>query len=184
VRVQPERDSGLQGHYAGIMTRAAAFVIDIAVIVLAFAVAGQALDYFVAAVFDADFSLKSTSVVPDLLLYGWGFLYFVYPLALGGRTPGMAVLGLKVVRADGAELGTRHAVIRVLALPLSFLLLWFGIILIVLRRDRRALHDLIANSAVVYSWDARSARLRVLARQSTVDRPVGGQAELGSGTSG
>ena len=77
----------------------------------------------------------------------------------------MAVVGVRVVRADGSELSTRRAVVRVLALPLSFLLLCFGIVLIVLRGDRRALHDLIAGSAVVYAWDARAARLRFLARR-------------------
>jgi uncharacterized RDD family membrane protein YckC len=56
-------------------------------------------------------------------------------------------------------------VIRVLVLPLSFLLFCFGFILIVLRRDRRALHDLIADTAVVYAWDARAARLRFLLKR-------------------
>ena len=77
----------------------------------------------------------------------------------------MAAFGVRAVRADGGDLGAWHAVLRVLALPLSFLLLGFGFVLIVLRRDRRALHDLIAGSAVVYAWDARAARLRFLARR-------------------
>jgi uncharacterized RDD family membrane protein YckC len=29
---------------------------------------------------------------------------------------------------------------------------------------RRALHDVIAGTAVIYSWDARAARLRFLSR--------------------
>ena len=37
--------------------------------------------------------------------------------------------------------------------------LGLGFVLILLRRDRRALHDLIASTAVVYAWDARAARL-------------------------
>ena len=172
-----DRDAGLQGHYAGIMTRAAAFVIDIGIIVLSFAVAGQALDYLVTAVFDADFSLKTTSFVPDVALVVWAVVYFAYPVALGGRTLGMSILGLKVVRADGSHVNGRHATLRVIALPLSFLLLWFGILLIVLRRDRRALHDLIAGTAVVYSWDARSAKLRLLAKHQEVEDTPADQAE-------
>ncbi len=77
----------------------------------------------------------------------------------------MAVLGLRAVRADGGDLDGRHAVIRVLALPLSFLLFGLGFLLILLRRDRRALHDLIAATAVVYAWDARAARLRFLGKR-------------------
>ena len=64
----------------------------------------------------------------------------------------------------GSELSTGHAVVRVLALPLSFVFLGLGLLLIVLRADRRALHDLIAGSAVVYAWDAKAARVRFLAR--------------------
>ena len=77
----------------------------------------------------------------------------------------MALIGVRVVRADGSHLSTRRVVVRVLALPLSFLLFGLGLALIVLRGDRRALHDLIAGSAVVYAWDARAARLRFLARR-------------------
>jgi uncharacterized RDD family membrane protein YckC len=177
VRIQANRDTGLQGHYAGITTRAGAFVIDIAIVVLLFSVTGSAIDYLITALFDPDFSLKSTSVVPDLLLVLWALLYFSYPVAIGGRTLGMAILGLKVVRADGDDVDGWHALLRAIALPLSFLLLWFGILLIVLRRDRRALHDLIASTSVVYSWDARSARLRVLAKRNELEQAAVGQVE-------
>jgi hypothetical protein len=37
---------------------------------------------------------------------------------------------------------------------------------ILLGRDRRALHDVIAGTAVVYTWDARAARLGFLSRDS------------------
>ena len=43
-----------------------------------------------------------------------------------------------------------------LAFPLSFLLFGLGFLLILVQRERRALHDLIAGTAVVYDWDARA----------------------------
>ena len=52
-----------------------------------------------------------------------------------------------------------------LVTPLSFLVFFAGIWLILFRRDRRALHDVIAGTAVVYGWDACSARFRFLAKQ-------------------
>jgi uncharacterized RDD family membrane protein YckC len=76
----------------------------------------------------------------------------------------MAVLGVRVVQADGAPLEWRHAVVRVLALPLSIVFFGLGMLLILLRRDRRALHDLIARTAVVYSWHARPSRIKFLTR--------------------
>jgi uncharacterized RDD family membrane protein YckC len=96
----------------------------------------------------------------------WEFLYFAYSWGASGKTVGMALLGVRVVAADGTEAGPRRGVIRTLAFPLSFLLLGLGFTGIFLQRDRRALHDLIAGTAVVYTWDARTARLRFLHRDA------------------
>ena len=90
---------------------------------------------------------------------------------VSGRTFGMAVLGIRVIRVDGSDLGPRRAVVRALMFPLSFLLCGLGFFGILVQREHRALHDLIAGTAVIYAWDARAARLRFLARQ----------AELGAG---
>jgi hypothetical protein len=54
----------------------------------------------------------------------------------------------------------RRAIVRTLAFPLSFLVLGLGFLGILLGDQRRALHDVIAGTAVVYLWDARAARLR------------------------
>ena len=111
------------------------------------------------------------------LLIAWAIFFCAYPVAAGGRTFGMAVAGLRVVRPDGTPVGGRQAVVRVLALPLSFLTLGIGFLLILLRRDGRALQDLIGGTAVVYAWDARAARLRFLAR-SAADPVTDGQGAL------
>lgn len=155
---------GLEGHYAGIVTRFASFTLDLVVILVLFAIGGQVADYILRAL-DVDVGLADSQIVSGAVLLGWAFLYLAHPLAMSGRTFGMAVFGVRAVRADGSDLDTRHAVIRVLALPLSFLLLGLGFLLILLRRDRRALHDLIARTAVVYAWDARAARLRFLLKR-------------------
>ena len=52
--------------------------------------------------------------------------------------------------------------------PLSFLFFGLGFLGILVQREHRALHDLIAGTAVIYSWDARAARLRFLAREAEV----------------
>jgi len=154
-----------EGHYVGIVTRTASFAIDVLAIGLIFSLAGTVLEYLLTIVLGRDVTLADTPLQSSLAIAAWAFLYFAYPLAVSGRTFGMAVLGTRVVRADGRPLGTRHAVVRTLALPLSFLLAGFGFLLIVLRRDRCALHDLIADAAVVYAWDARAARVRFLTRE-------------------
>ena len=94
----------------------------------------------------------------------WAFTYFAYSWAASGRTAGMALFGVRVVTDDGTDLSGHRAVVRTLALPLSFLFLGLGFAGILLGDRRRALHDVIAGTAVTYSWDARAARLRFLSR--------------------
>lgn len=105
------------------------------------------------------------SPVAIAVFVAWAFAYFAYSWSADGRTPGMALLGLRVLRSSGARLSGWRAIARTLAFPLSFLVLGLGFALILVQRDRRALHDLIADTVVVYAWDARAARLRFLARR-------------------
>ena len=50
----------------------------------------------------------------------WEFIYFACSWAASGRTAGMALFGVRVVRDDGTGASARRAVVRTLALPLSF----------------------------------------------------------------
>ena len=53
----------------------------------------------------------------------------------------MAVFGIRVVRTDGAVLEPRHATIRALVFPFSFLFCGLGFLGILVQREHRALHD-------------------------------------------
>jgi uncharacterized RDD family membrane protein YckC len=162
-----ERDVGLQGGHAGIVTRFGGFVIDIVAIVGLFALAGAVIEWILTTLRGDRFALSDARTASTVLLISWAFFYCAYPLAIAGRTFGMAVVGVRAVRKDGGDLDGWHAVLRVLAFPFSFLLFGFGFLLILINRDRRALHDLAAGSAVVYAWNARAARLRFLAKSDT-----------------
>jgi hypothetical protein len=74
----------------------------------------------------------------------WEFFYFGYSWAASGRTFGMAVLGVRVVRADGEALHPWRGAARAAVFPLSFLLFGLGFLGILVQREHRALHDLIA----------------------------------------
>ena len=160
-----------QGHYAGSVSRFAAYAIDLAVSTGVFWLALAAISSGVHIVTGHDVSWNRSDTVVAVLFAAWQFVYFGYSWAVSGRTFGMAVLGVRVVRADGSSLEPRQGVIRALVFPLSFLLFGLGFLGILVQREHRALHDLIAGTAVVYAWDARAARLRFLA----------GQAGLGAG---
>ena len=78
----------------------------------------------------------------------------------------MVVLGIRVVRADGAHADPWRAVVRTLILPISVIFFFVSFPLILLQRAHQAPHDLAAGTAVVYAWDARAAKWRLLARAS------------------
>ena len=75
----------------------------------------------------------------------WSGFYLFLSWALAQRTPGMAVLGIRVTGDDGGALGTRAALVRVATFPLSFVL-GLGFVGVVIGRRRRALHDVCARA--------------------------------------
>jgi uncharacterized RDD family membrane protein YckC len=162
--VPPAARLGFQGHYAGAMSRLTAYLLDWGVATGLYVLAVAGVSFVASVIAGHSVSWNRTNIVVLIIYVGWLFLYFAYSWAASGKTLGMAFLGVKVVSADGADASARQAVIRTLALPLSFLIFGLGFALMLVQRDRRALHDVIAGTAVVYAWDARAARLRFLAR--------------------
>jgi uncharacterized RDD family membrane protein YckC len=156
---------GRQGHYAGAVSRLVAFGADVGASWGLFTLGAAALAFTVQLVTGTTVSLTSHQVLSLIAAVVWEFVYFAYQWYLSGKTIGMALLGIRVVKTDGSPVGARQAVIRTLAFPLSFLLLGLGFLGILTNRNRHALHDRLAGTAVVYSWDARAARLRWLAKQ-------------------
>ena len=167
VRLEPDRDISLQGHYAGIVTRLAAFGIDVLLAATLFTLGGNVVEYLLSSLLGKDVSLSHAPIASAIALATWLLVYFAYPIAVGGRTVGMAIVGLEVVTTDGRHVGAGRAVVRTMLLPLSLILLGIGIVMVLIDRRRRALHDLLAGTAVVYSWNARAARLRFLAKRGT-----------------
>jgi uncharacterized RDD family membrane protein YckC len=156
----------LQWRYAGLASRFAAYVVDACASTVVFMLALAAISFAVSVVTGKPVNWNKGETWVGIAYLAWLFLYFAYSWAASGRTFGMALLGVRVVQSDGTDAGTRRAVVRTAALPLSFLILGLGFTGILLGRRRRALHDVIAGTVVIYSWDARAARLRFLSRPS------------------
>ncbi len=142
----------LLGTYAGAVSRLVGYAIDIGIVTASFAIGASIVEWLVSTVFPVELDLGDTPVAAGIALTVWAFFYFTYARATTGRTIGKALIGTRVVRADGSDLRAGRAALRVLVMPLSFLLLGIGLLLILLRKDRRALHDLIADTAEVYYW--------------------------------
>jgi uncharacterized RDD family membrane protein YckC len=85
------------------------------------------------------------------------FVYYVVCLSLFGKTIGMMLLGLRVVRADGRKPGPARAAVRTLAYTISSILM-LGFLWIAIDNRRQAWHDKIAHTFVVYDWDEYRGR--------------------------
>lgn len=157
-REEDERTGAtVSGHYAGVASRAVAGMLDIGVVIALYTLGVAGLGVLTRVLFGLTLGRGGPWGVVALAL--WAFFYIFVGLVITGRTVGKALTGLRVVRSDGSAPSARVVVIRTVALPFSLLFFGIGFLLIPLRRDHRALHDLIAGTAVVYDWGDRQAAM-------------------------
>lgn len=147
--------------YAGAVSRLAAYVVDVVALSVLFTAATVVTAFLVSLVtgreLDVDLSQNVAAVGSAL----WWFAYFGASWAFAGRTIGMGVLGIKVAQPDGDRASVVRSIVRALVFPLSFAVCGLGFLGILFHPQRRALHDLIARTAVVYSAPSpRAARRR------------------------
>jgi uncharacterized RDD family membrane protein YckC len=161
MREQKGREAArldVSGHYAGAVSRAAAAALDIGIAIGAFTLGLAGIDLLSRVLIGR--SVVSQSGPIWIAAYAsWLFLYVFVGLAVAGRTPGKGIIGLRVVTTEGMTLPVRRAFWRTLAFPLSIILLGLGFVTIIFQREHRALHDMIAKTAVVYDWGDRAAEL-------------------------
>ena len=146
----PAAVNGTGSAYAGLVTRIVAFAAD-AAIINAVAI-GVGL---VCAVGLSLFHLPNDVEVVLVAIGGaaavaWAIGYFTFFWSTTGQTPGDRMLSIEVRRENGERLHARRAFVRVLALPLSVIPFGAGMVLILFDRRRRALHDLLVGTVVVY----------------------------------
>ena len=143
------------GQYAGPASRLAAYAVDILVSTILLAVLVVGFATVVDIVTGAKIRLQVPSNVGAPATGVWLFLYFFVSWATIGKTPGMLLFGVRVSRRDGGIIGPGRAALRALVFPLSFAG-GLGLVGIVLGREHRALHDVIAGTTVVYDWEVRA----------------------------
>ena len=79
-----------------------------------------------------------------------GLAYFPYFWARDGATPGMKMMGLRVVRDhDGGPISGGQAILRLVGYWISGAVLYLGYIWILIDKRRRGWHDLIAGTVVI-----------------------------------
>ncbi len=149
----------ISGYYAGPLSRLVAYLIDSFAVFSGAGLISAAIVGSINVVLAADFQWDWRAGVLGFLAFSiWFFLYFWVGVAISGRTPGMGVAGIKVVSADGSPVSPGHAALRALVLPISAVTV-VGLLGVVFDANQRALHDLVAKTAVVYDWGDRPAEL-------------------------
>ena len=171
TRLSTPETGNLRGQHAGFASRFIAFIFDCAISIGVFMLILSAASFAASVLTGSSIHWSRANTWVVVAFFAWEFFYYAYFWTASGKTPGMVLLGVQVIGQDGSSVGTRRGLVRTLAFPLSFILLGLGFLGILLRRDRRALHDVIADTAVVYCWDAREARLRSLAREGGDRQP-------------
>ena len=69
----------------------------------------------------------------------------------GGTTPGKKLLGIKIVDAKTKkDISNKQAITRSLGYIPSTLFFGLGFLMVLFRKDKRALHDLLADTIVIY----------------------------------
>lgn len=165
-----------QGHYAGALSRLLAYGADLLILTVVYAAGLALMEFAINAATPWNVDLKTAH---GLVLIGellWAAFYFGNSWVIFARSPGMTLLGLRIVQADGSPLDRHHGIIRLIAFPLGFLTLGLGFLGIIFGRTHQAIYDRIARTAVVYDWDAEAAKLRGLAARGAHRREAQVQA--------
>lgn len=149
--------------YAGLATRAVALVVDAATVTVTF--------WLVTGVVALVLSLFSTTELHATLaiagaIGSWAVFvagYFTISWAAFGQTFGMHLMRVRVIDARGQRPRLCRAYLRFVVFTLGAIPLFAGHLLVLLLPRRRALHDLVARTLVVYD----GAEPRALAEAET-----------------
>ncbi len=135
---------------AGLAVRLAASAIDLVIVGTVVVVAALAAHVILALLPDAVAQAESWGLAALALIVLTG--YFVYFWGIEGTTPGKRLMGLTLTRpgtlATRKPIGPARALLRLVGITAGNIF-FVDLIVAFLHRDRRALHDLIADSIVV-----------------------------------
>ena len=139
---------------AGFVSRASADGIDFVIVGLIFTLIlfGVALTKYL--VGNSPFELPRPALgISSTAQYLLFTAYLAWGWASTGRTPGKALLGLRVVTAHGDPLRPSRALARAaLCALLPIFLLW-----VLVSRKNAGVHDLLLKTTVIYDWRPRRA---------------------------
>jgi uncharacterized RDD family membrane protein YckC len=164
-------DPELRGHYAGFISRAIAFILDLLVMLTIQSVIvflARLILNFLGIPFVQEVAVQDNQAQvsrPVIVLITWivAFLssitffglYAAICWTLIDRTIGQAFLGLRVLRPTGDSISFWRAIKRAIGYLLAILPFFLGFFWILVDDRRQGWHDKLADTVVVYDWNAR-----------------------------
>jgi uncharacterized RDD family membrane protein YckC len=136
--------------YAGLATRAVGLAVDVALAqIIVFG--GGAVLALVASLVGGE--QEFGTIERFLAAIAWaavvGF-YFILFWSTTGQTPGMRLMGLRVLDPGGGHPGIPRSFVRLIGLALCIIPLFAGFLPVLVDDRRRGCHDMLAGTVVVY----------------------------------
>jgi len=148
----------LDGHAAGFVSRLFAVAMDIVVVAGVVAIGGWIavlVDNIIGQLgFTTRVSLGTIYVFCIPFIIG---LYFVMFWSLTGRTIGKWMMGLRVVALNGHPPTIWHSTVRAFGYAVSAIVFWLGFFWVIIDDNRKAWHDHMARTWVVYDYSRRQS---------------------------
>jgi len=152
--------------FAGVATRAAAFALDSAVVVLIYV----SLSAMVALISSMVGTLRPAWLVGVLLGSGFGLvagIYFVLFWSGAGQTPGMRLLRLRLRGPDGTPPSVGRALLRAIGTVIAIVPFFAGYLPVLFDARRRGVPDFLARTDVVYEDPRRELESEAWAAPAT-----------------
>lgn len=157
--------AGARVPYAGVVTRAIALAVDAALVQGILLAAGAAIALVASLVGGLHFDAVAKAVAAGtwvVVVTGWFVLFWT----TAGQTPGMQLLGLRLVGPDGRPPGLARSFIRVAGLAAAIAPAFAGFLPVLVDDRRRGLQDFVARTVVLYAGEDAPEALRAAAPSS------------------
>ena len=155
-RVVRRENAESETNQAGLATRVVAGAVDLSLLFAAYSLISGVVGSIVGGLFGRTPSTPALAVLIVLgVLVGGGVFAAFWSLA--GQTPGMRFLSIRIVHDGSSVMGLRRATRRIFGAILGLLPFGLGFFAILRDPQRRAWHDRMAGTQVIYDMAARKA---------------------------
>lgn len=171
-RIVRHHEPDSETNQAGLATRLVAFAIDFGLLFAVYSLASGVIASVVSFSFGSTLSLVGGTIV-GVIGYLLGGAVLVLFWSLGGQTPGMRFLSIRLMQDGSRDVTLGRAIKRLFALVVALLPLGLGYFWIVRDPSRHAWHDTMTGTEVVYDDEQRAPYVGAHATTGARDAPAG-----------